>query len=80
MARGRNGTGRGALNIAQRPVPCMVDAVSLAYGELEFLLCMCMQVPLGNLSKATRLLFRNRGEEQRISIADAILRPFFSPI
>jgi hypothetical protein len=55
----------------------IIGRMLAGYGELEFLLCMCMRVPLGNLSKAARLLFRNRGEEQRISTADAILRPFY---
>jgi hypothetical protein len=55
----------------------IIGRMLAGYGELEFLLCMCMREPLGSLSRATRLLFRNRGEEQRISTADAILRPLY---
>jgi len=56
----------------------IIGRMLAGYGELEFLLCMCMRHALGgNLSKASRLLFRSRGEEQRLSIADAILRPFY---
>ncbi|MGM4920081.1 hypothetical protein [Tardiphaga sp. 813_E8_N1_3] len=56
----------------------IIGRMLAGYGELEFLLCMCLRAPLGDLRKAARLLFRNRGEEQRIAIADAILRPFYA--
>jgi hypothetical protein len=55
----------------------IIGRMLAGYGELEFLLCMCMRIPLGDLSRASRVLFRNRGEEQRLLIADAILRPFY---
>jgi hypothetical protein len=55
----------------------IIGRMLAGYGELEFLLAFCMQDPMGSLSKATRLLFRNRGEQQRILIADAILHPLY---
>jgi hypothetical protein len=53
----------------------IIGRLLAGYGELEFLLCRCVAATLGgDLSKATRILFRSRGEEHRISTADAILR------
>jgi hypothetical protein len=47
------------------------------YGELEFLLARCLSEVAGDLSTASRILYRSRGEEHRISTADAILRPHY---
>jgi hypothetical protein len=47
------------------------------YGELEFFLARCVSIPAGDLSTACRILFRSRGEEHRISTADAILSPHY---
>src|SRR5438552_6004240 len=59
----------------QHPKEAAIIGRMLAgYGELEFLLALCMQDPMGSLSQAT---FRNRGEQQRILIADAILHPLY---
>src|ERR1700738_2356229 len=50
----------------------IIGRLLAGYGELEFLLCRCVAATLGgDLSKATRILFRSRGEEHRISAADA---------
>jgi hypothetical protein len=44
------------------------------YGELEYELLNCLNAVLGDLDASTRVLFRARGEEQRIQIADALMR------
>lgn len=59
----------------------IIGRMLAGYGELEYLLCHCMRDALdGDLNKATRILFRNRGEEHRISMADAILRPYYEQV
>lgn len=54
----------------------IIGRLLAGYGELEFLMAMCVAECVGGLSTASRLLFRNRGEEHRISIADAVLVPY----
>jgi hypothetical protein len=44
------------------------------YGELEFDLCQCLQYAMDERQTAIRVMFRTRGEEQRIQIADALMR------
>jgi hypothetical protein len=55
----------------------IIGRLLAGYGELEFLLCYCLSEVEGDLSTACRIFFRNRGEEYRISTADAILRPHY---
>jgi|SRR5580704_10331580 hypothetical protein len=43
------------------------------YGELELLLALCLANVLGDNRKALRVLFRTRGETQRINTADALI-------
>jgi hypothetical protein len=54
----------------------IIGRLLAGYGELEFLMAMCVAECVGNLSTASRLLFRSRGEEHRIAIADAVLVPY----
>lgn len=47
----------------------------VGYGELEFELLCCIAYVLGNdVSQAAKVLFRTRGEEARIRVADAFIR------
>jgi hypothetical protein len=62
---------------AYKDEAAIIGRLLAGYGELEFLLCHCLGVVAGNLSTACRIVFRNRGEEGRISTADAILRPHY---
>jgi hypothetical protein len=55
----------------------IIGRMLAGYGELEFLMCLCLSEVLGDTSQAARILFRSRGEEHRISTADAILRPAY---
>jgi len=48
------------------------------YGELEFDLCTCLGVAIGDHNAALRALFRPRGEEARILIADALMRKTYA--
>jgi hypothetical protein len=62
---------------AYKEEAAIIGRLLAGYGELEFLLCRCLAEISGNLSTATRIFFRNRGEEYRISTADAMLRPHY---
>jgi hypothetical protein len=53
----------------------ILGRILAGYGELEYDLATAMGSALNDDDLAFRLLFRNRGEEQRISIGDIILRP-----
>lgn len=50
------------------------------YGELEFDLCTCLGVALGDHNAALRAMFRPRGEESRILIADALMRKKYADV
>jgi hypothetical protein len=54
----------------------IIGRILAGYGELEFLLSMVLAEAVGDLSIASRVLFRTRGEEHRLSTADALLRPY----
>lgn len=51
-----------------------VGRMLTGYGELEFELSSCLGATLGDDHAALRALFRPRGEESRILIADALMR------
>jgi len=56
-----------------RPDEAMIIARILGgYGELEFLLAVCLGNVLGDTKKALRVFFRTRGETARIATADAL--------
>jgi hypothetical protein len=48
-----------------------------AYGELEYDLCLCVAAALYDLDTAVKVMFRTRGETQRIQVADALGRKAF---
>jgi hypothetical protein len=54
----------------------LIGKLILAYGELEFMLLDMLRAVLGDdLMTATRTLYRLRSEANRLSVADAIIRP-----
>jgi hypothetical protein len=55
----------------------IIGRLLAGYGELEFLLHLVMAEALGSPSTSGRVMFRTRGEEHRLSTADALLRPVF---
>jgi hypothetical protein len=55
----------------------IIGRLLAGYGELEFELCLCLGAALGDEDTAIRVMFRARGEEARIQIADALARPKF---
>jgi hypothetical protein len=56
----------------------MIGRLLAGYGELEFLLCLALAEAVDDLSTASRILFRSRSEEHRLSSADALLRPILN--
>jgi hypothetical protein len=55
----------------------IIGRIIAGYGEIEYGLSLCLTSALGNRNSAFRTFFRIRGEEQRIEIADALMRrPF----
>src|SRR5258707_682232 len=54
----------------------IIGRMLLGYGELEFELLSCAAEVVGR-DVALKVLFRARGEKQRIEIGDAIVRPQF---
>lgn len=61
----------------------IVGRLILAYGELEWTLSLCLAAVLDDatwnerLNRAGRTLYRARGEEHRINVADALMRDRF---
>lgn len=56
----------------------IVGTLVTAYGELEFLLAHCIGEIIDNRDVAFKVMFRARGEEQRVILADALARPILS--
>jgi hypothetical protein len=55
----------------------IIGAMLTAYGELEYDLCLCVAAGLYDLDTAVKIMFRTRGETQRIEVADALGRKAF---
>jgi hypothetical protein len=53
----------------------IIGRMLAGYGELEFLLHLVLTEILGNANTSGRVMFRSRGEEHRLSTADALIRP-----
>lgn len=58
----------------------LIGRILAGYGELEFELCMCLGAALGDADGALRVMFRSRGEEGRLLVADALMRKKYSAI
>lgn len=59
----------------------LVGKLLIAYGELEFAIMGCLRAVLDDdVNTATRILFRVRGEDARIKVADAIMRPAYQKL
>ena len=55
----------------------IIGRLLAGYGELELELTECLGAVLGNFNTAIKVLFRTKGEETRIEVADAIMRGEF---
>ena len=56
----------------------IIGRLLAGYSELEFLISMCLTAVLdADIHTAVRVMFRTRGEEQRLEIADALMRHKF---
>src|SRR5690242_17572934 len=53
-----------------------IGRMLIGYGEIEYLTCVCLFHALGP-DTAFRVMYRSRGESQRITIADAIMQPVY---
>lgn len=49
----------------------------LGYGEIEFGTLLCLAAVLGDVTRSIGLMYRVRSEEQRLLVADALMRPAF---
>lgn len=58
----------------------IIGRLLAGYGELEFALCQCIVQACNDFDTTVKILFRTRGERQRIKVADAIGRPLFRNI
>lgn len=59
----------------------VISHLLAGYGELEFELCLLLAEVLGDdKDSAVRITYRNRGEEARINVTDAFLRPSFAKL
>lgn len=56
----------------------IIGLLVTGYGELEFLLAHCVGEIIDNRDVAFKVMFRARGEEQRVILADALARPILS--
>src|SRR5262249_61687044 len=50
------------------------------YGELEYLVAICLGRALGNLKIGVRVIYRATGETQRIRLADALMKEGFEKV
>lgn len=53
----------------------LVGTILTSYGDLEYMLATCLGAVLNDRAAAIRSLFRLRGGNVRIQVADALLRP-----
>jgi hypothetical protein len=59
----------------------LIGEMLLTYGEIEFALMACIAETMGNDGDTSaRILFRVRGEDPRLEVADAIIRPAFRKV
>jgi hypothetical protein len=56
----------------------IVGELVVGYGELEFALARCLGATLESNESAFKALYRARGEEHRILVADALMRDAFA--
>jgi len=54
----------------------LVGSMLIAYGEIEFALFSLVDTVLDTQDNAVEIFFRIQGEGARISVSDAIIRPF----
>jgi hypothetical protein len=64
----------------------IIGDLVIGYGEIEFLMIALVAEALGSkagrgdIGDATRIIYRLRGAESRLKVADAIIRPFMNKI
>lgn len=63
--------------LANPSAAIIIGRILSSYGELEFELARCTAAALNDEDAAYKALFRMRGEEARIQVADAMMRQKF---
>lgn len=58
----------------------IIGDMLLGYADLEFLTVDLVGQALGNVETAARLLYRLRGANDRLNVADAIIRPYMATL
>jgi hypothetical protein len=53
----------------------IIGRIVVGYGELEFELALCATWVIRDRDVAFKVMYRGRGESQRVSMADALMRP-----
>jgi hypothetical protein len=56
----------------------IIGRLIAGYGELEFEFTQCAGRALGDQETAARALYRLRGEDSRMQVADALMRPSYA--
>jgi hypothetical protein len=57
-----------------------IGMIVIGYGELEFEFNSCLDTILGHTETAMRVLFRARGEDARLQVGDALMRPRYRAV
>lgn len=69
------------LHLAGHPEEsALIDRIVAGYGDLEYLLSHCLSTALGHRPSVFRAFFRMRGEQQRLEVADALIRHHYEEI
>ena len=58
----------------------LIGKILTTYGDMEYYLANCVGEVIGDRSSAVRTLFRLRGGNLRVQVADAICRPRFDAV
>lgn len=58
----------------------IIGRILAGYGELEYLFASCFAATLGDRQSGIRAFFRIKGEDSRIQITSAIMRPKFDSV
>ena len=58
----------------------IIGRILTGYGGLEYQLSHCLSAALGNRPSIFRAFYRLRGEQQRLEVADALMRPHYEEV
>jgi hypothetical protein len=58
----------------------LIGRILIGYGEIEYSMLTALGAVLGDLNVTVKVMYRTRGEEQRLEIADALMRHEFEKV